>query len=317
MRSGAVATGLCAATALAAVGLAGCGEDPDARRNQDRPAVEGTRYVALGDSYVSGPALGPTTGPAGCLRTTRNYPHLLAQRLDLDLVDASCGGATTGDLSGDVTGGQEVGEDEVPPQLDALTDDTRLVTLGIGANDEDVFATSVAVCARLARRDPGGSPCADAAQASGGDAAERIDDLEDDLTDAVGEILERAPRARVLLVGYPQVVPARGRCAQIPLARGDYAFVRRVLGLLNTALRTAAGRAGAEYVDVAAASRGHDACSAQPWVAGHRPTSPAHPFHPYRVEARAVADLLAERLEDGRTEKRERADRSFTADAAG
>ena len=53
-------------------------------------------YAALGDSYASG-ALIPTPGsadPAGCVRSNRNYPHLVAAALHLVLTDVSCGGAT-------------------------------------------------------------------------------------------------------------------------------------------------------------------------------------------------------------------------------
>ena len=42
----------------------------------------------------------------------------------------------------------------------------------------------------------------------------------------VDGVRERSPQARILLVGYPQIVPAAGTCAELPLADGDYAFVR-------------------------------------------------------------------------------------------
>lgn len=270
--------------------LAGCGEQPDASAGRGERPEAGSRYVALGDSYVSGPELGETVGPPGCFRTTGNYPHLLAERLDLDLVDASCGGATTENLEDE----QEVGEDENPPQLDAVTEDAELVTLGIGANDDGVFRHSIASCAMVASRDPGGSPCTVEAAQRPGEAEEHIRELRSTLVDTVGEILDRAPRARVLLVGYPQLLPATGWCEQVPLARGDYAFVSRVMGLLNDALRTAAAESEAEYVDLTALTEDHDICSDDPWIAGLEPTKPAHAFHPYADEARAVADLLAD-----------------------
>ena len=41
-------------------------------------------YVALGDSYTSGPDIPDQVGtPAGCDRSNRNYPLLLARHLDL------------------------------------------------------------------------------------------------------------------------------------------------------------------------------------------------------------------------------------------
>lgn len=283
-----------ATAALLAVSLLvhGCSEEVDASAGRGDPVAEGERYVALGDSYVAGPELGEVVGPPGCQRTTGNYPHLLADRLGLELVDASCAGATTENLEDE----QEVAGEDAPPQLDALSEDTRLVTLGIGANDDGVFRTSILACAKVASRDPDGRPCAAEAAESPGGAEAHVDQVEEELTEAVAEIVERAPRARIVLVGYPDVLPASGWCEQVPLARGDYAFVRRVMNLINVALRGAAERAEVEYVDLSAASRGHDVCSDEPWVAGRNPTAPASPFHPYAAEAEAVAGLLAERV---------------------
>lgn len=60
-------------------------------------------YVALGDSYTSGPKIPPQTAtPAGCDRSGRNYPALVAKELGLkaaDFRDVSCSGATISDLT--------------------------------------------------------------------------------------------------------------------------------------------------------------------------------------------------------------------------
>src|SRR5688572_15016522 len=55
-------------------------------------------YVALGDSYTSGPLI-PDQVDAACGRSNRNYPSLVAQRLrGTELTDVSCGGATTAEM---------------------------------------------------------------------------------------------------------------------------------------------------------------------------------------------------------------------------
>src|SRR5215212_6481557 len=69
--------------------------------------------------------------PWGCIKSDHNYAHLAAPRLGLDLRDPSCSGAETEDM----TATQGVFPDPNPPQFDALTADTALVTLGIGGND--------------------------------------------------------------------------------------------------------------------------------------------------------------------------------------
>ena len=55
------------------------------------------RYVALGSSMAAGPGIAPRApgSPRLALRSARNYPHLLAADLGLDLVDVTYSGATT------------------------------------------------------------------------------------------------------------------------------------------------------------------------------------------------------------------------------
>ena len=84
-------------------------------------------YVALGDSYTSGPLILPLspTAPLDCFQSAANYPHLTAAGLGLPLTDVSCSGADVSDM----TGSQH---DDQGPQFGALTASTGVVTLGIG-----------------------------------------------------------------------------------------------------------------------------------------------------------------------------------------
>ena len=95
-------------------------------------AADNDDYVALGDSYTSGPLIPDQTGqPLGCLRSDRNYPRLVAAALGLSLTDVSCSGADTNDM----VNAQGVTPGPNPPQFNALSADTDIVTLGIGGND--------------------------------------------------------------------------------------------------------------------------------------------------------------------------------------
>ena len=76
----------------------------------------------------------------GCLRSTRNYPAQLAQLLPSTTGSTSAVRAPT---TGDITGSQELFGPTLPPQLDAVTADTDLVTIGIGGNDDRVFTQLV------------------------------------------------------------------------------------------------------------------------------------------------------------------------------
>ena len=72
------------------------------------------RYVALGDSYSAASGVLPPdpTAPPQCLRSTSNYPHVIAAATGAQLTDVTCGGADTGDYFAAQYHG-------VAPQLDA------------------------------------------------------------------------------------------------------------------------------------------------------------------------------------------------------
>ena len=103
----------------------------------------------------------------------------------------------------------------------------------------------------------------------------------------------------MLVVGYPQIVSADNRCDQLPLAAGDYAYAEKVNRALTETLRGAAEATGSTYVDVWAASKGHDICSEDPWVNGAvTDQKRAAAYHPFAEEQAAVADLSSRPLRD-------------------
>src|SRR5260370_6115896 len=63
------------------------------------PSLASTPYVALGDSYASGPVI-PNQVDAVCLRSDHNYPSLVAAALHVSMFrDVSCTGADTVDIT--------------------------------------------------------------------------------------------------------------------------------------------------------------------------------------------------------------------------
>ncbi|WP_395690460.1 SGNH/GDSL hydrolase family protein [Nocardioides sp.] len=290
---------LTAAAALL-VGLAGC-----AGAGSDRPEAGPARttgspvgaptayeeYVALGDSYTAAPLVAPTDTSTTCLRSQVNYPALVAEAMPgTTLTDVSCGGADTGDTVHPQAGRGGA----VPPQFDALTPTTDLVTIGLGGNDEGLFGGVLGGCIRLATTDPAGAPCR---RAYAGRLPATLADIAGNVAGVVRGVRARAPQARVLVVGYPQIVPAAGTCDLLPIAAGDYPFARRVNVGLTEAVRAGARRAHAEYVDVWAASAGHDICAAEPWVNGRvTRIGTALAYHPFAVEQREVARLVLAHL---------------------
>ena len=97
-----------------------------------------------------------------------------------------------------------------------------------------------------------------------------------------------------MLVGYLRLVPDRGTCPALPLATGDYAEGRRISRVLDRALEQAARRTGVRFVDMYAASRGHDICSARArGSTGGSPTAPgAAAYHPFAAGMRADAEQV-------------------------
>jgi lysophospholipase L1-like esterase len=278
---------------VAAVLLAGCSDPPESKLDRSSAVPSGSSYVALGDSYSAGPRLAPTTGAIGCEQTRGNYPHLLAARLDLELTDVTCGGATTADLTQSQT---PPNGDPVPPQLDALSRSTDLVTIGMGGNDGKVFSELVTTCVGKAVKDRGGAPCSAEGAPFRAKVERQLAKLPTRMGEALAAIRERAPKARIVVVGYPAAFPERGTCDLLPLARGDYPYAREFVSRVNDGLAAAAEQAGATYVDVWAATDGHDICATDPWVAGVIPAQAGLEYHPYAREQSVVTDLLIDAL---------------------
>ena len=257
------------------------------------PSALSQRYVALGDSFSAGPLVPTTDLASGCARSDHNYPSLVADRLRVQkFVDVTCSGAKTRDLAGVQ---RPFSDSRIPPQLDAVTPDTTLVTLGIGGNDLGLFSTLVRTCTRLRATDPQGAPCTRTLDATLPDLQAVTQRISGHVVRALRAIRAKAPRAEVVLVGYLRLVPDRGTCPGLPLAAGDYSEGRRITRALDRALERAARRTGTTFVDVYAASRGHDICSAEPWVNGSvTDRRKALAYHPFASGMRAVArEVLA------------------------
>lgn len=259
------------------------------------PAVAGANtgpaYVALGDSYTAGPLIPDQTGsPVGCLRSTHSYPWLVAAAIGAaSFRDASCQGATTADM----TGSQTVPFGTNAPQLDALSAGTAVVTLGIGGNDIG-FSSIVIHCTTLSLTDPFGAPCEQHYTSGGTDQLRQaIDKTAPKVAAVLAAIHQRAPHARVFLVGYPDILPNSGDGCWplVPIAFGDVPYLRGIEQYMNQMLATEAAANGAMYVNTYTGSIGHDFCQlpGTTWVEGLVPTSPAEPMHPNALGEKALA----------------------------
>ncbi|MFC8132275.1 SGNH/GDSL hydrolase family protein [Streptomyces sp. NPDC057302] len=273
------------AAALAAVGTATLGLAAPAQATGGDPLD----YVALGDSYSAGSGVLPLdlTAPLLCARSTANYPHVVAKRTGAKLTDVTCGGAQTKDFAGSQYPG-------VAPQLDAVDADTDVVTLTIGGNDNNTFIGAILACGSAGVLSGGkGSPCKDA---NGDKFTKEIDaNTYPALKTALRAIKAKAPHARVGILGYPWIVPAKAdpSCfAKMPIATGDVPYLRDLQTHLNDAVRRAASETGATFVDMAAASEGHDACKAPGtrWIEPVLFGTNFVPVHPNALGEKGMAD---------------------------
>lgn len=268
--------------------LAGCaGSGPSDRVQPSAPTMSATTpvptpfpgaasssYVAFGDSYTAGPGIAPTQDNTGmCQRSAGNWPTLVAGSIDLKLRDLSCSGATTSDLSTTLASG-------TLPTL------TGLVTVSAGGNDGGLFLSLIRACTSSAQQCD--SYVDDSAPAI-------LATTTADVAVFLSRVREIAPRARVLLVGYPRIMPTSGTCTAVGIAEAGVTAVVKAETDLDTALASAADEAGVDYVSLREPSEGHDACAGdQAWTNGVAPKAgDGIVFHPNARGMRAVADVVA------------------------
>ncbi|MBX9422445.1 MULTISPECIES: SGNH/GDSL hydrolase family protein [Streptomyces] len=240
--------GVAATAALAASLLASGAAPATASGFSGQGSVK--HYVALGDSYAAGTGL-PQQTDTKCMRSTGSYPAWIAETYKPSVFkDVTCGGATTRSLWNH--------EGAAAPQVNALTQDTDLVTVTLGGNDLG-FSGVLTRCVLAGLTTREGTPCRDV-------AAKEVDAgfarLSTRLPDMLTDIKRRSPRARVVVVGYPNPFPLDGSAcgSSVPLAKGDVTWLHQTTNRLNLMLEMSALLRQAEFVDTSSVFRSHDMC---------------------------------------------------------
>jgi lysophospholipase L1-like esterase len=254
-------------------------------------------YVALGDSYAAGPFIPMFQKPWGCLKSDHNYAHLAASNMRRTLLDATCSGAETEDM----TQAQGVTPGPNPPQFNSLSAGTSLVTITIGGNDIG-FSSLAEDC--FSETPNAGSPCHDKYVVNGVDeVSRRIAEAAPNVAAALQGIHARAPQARVLVTNYPAIFPdTGGGCwPLLPVSDGDVPWLRSKEKELNAMLASQTAANGAELIDWYTASIGHDAC--QPpgikWVEALVPLNAAAPVHPNLLGMIGASHLIVTKVRAG------------------
>ncbi|GGM41364.1 hypothetical protein GCM10012275_10450 [Longimycelium tulufanense] len=216
-------------------------------------------YVALGDSYSAGTGAGEYDPASGdCRRSKMAYPELWRQRHRVDsFTFVACERASTATVRS--------------TQMDALSTSTTFVTITIGGNDagfpgvlvncilghEQMCQTAIDRAKKFARTT-----------------------LPDRLDVTYQEIAERAPAARVVVLGYPRLFELSD-CEEL-LRADTRAALNDAADLLNDTIKHRAEAAGFHYTDARDAFAGHGVCSTNPYI--HSLAVPIQEsYHPNRV----------------------------------
>jgi lysophospholipase L1-like esterase len=218
---------------------------------------------------------------------------LVARALGEPLTDVACASAGVKNI----TQPQKTYLGTNPAQLSALAPDDTLVLLTLSGDDIG-FLNVLQECVKLSFTAPWGSPC-QAHYAEGGtdQLADLVTAEAPKMARALAAIRTRAPRARIVVVGYPDLFPPSGGCwPVVPITGGDIAYLRGIEVKINAMLAVDAVSAGATFVNTYAPTTGHDFCTREPVrdVEGLLPGSLALPFHPNaRGQAAIAAAVLA------------------------
>lgn len=263
------------------------------------PARAGV-VVSMGDSYSSGEGAGPfdhetDKGPLGgtnrCHRSSNAWPRRMGVQQGYHF---ACSGAKTFnfDRTQGYTAPDHVGQlQRLRDVVSSTAVDRVFVT--IGGNDFG-FATIIRTC----RIGPG-----DCLQ-----RMHKIDlpHLRTNVRTAVKNGLQSirsvvGSRAEIVLVGYPDLIPAAGKelhkCGWITTTEAPR--LRYLQDELDTNLNLAANEAGARYVSIREALRGRELCTKDSLVvpiASRKQLEIRQMGHPTPEGQRAIADLVAEKL---------------------
>lgn len=212
-------------------------------------------YVAMGDSYSAGVGTPPTDA---CGRSPLGYAGLwTTANAPASYRFVACGGSTTDDV--------------LKNQLSALDSGTDIVSITIGGNDVGFFPT-VSACTAETDVD------CEQQVTTGRTAIAQV--LPGKLDAVYRAIRQRAPAAKVIVMGYPRLFYPLADCA----SDGMTTFKRQILNAAADHLvRTIADRAEAAgfiFADVRSAFDGHAACTPGSWINNYSTNVASGPLHP-------------------------------------
>ena len=221
------------------------------------PAAGKVAYAALGDSYAAGVGGGEYLDE--CFLSPNGYAAQLASDPgNVHVALNGCIGATTTDVLG---------------QLGGIDHRTRSITLTVGANDLGLAAVTAACL---------GGPM-EACLAAIAEAQADLGPMAVSLSTTLATIRAAAPKAEVIVTGYPVLLEHAVDPSGGALALAIAALNSTIAGVV------AAAGPGFEFVDVTDEFAGHGIGSLDPWIVA-LPALDA--FHPNIAGHTAYADAI-------------------------
>ncbi|MCX4099041.1 SGNH/GDSL hydrolase family protein [Nocardia sp. alder85J] len=270
------------------------------------PVPAGKQVVVLGDSYTAN-GWDPQSRGDVCVRGSTSWPAQLSRLMGPqgpgEVVNPSCSGASIDSGPGYTLAAEVLQAD----QDRAFGPATKLVTLQLGLDDHWGDSNQTLWY--------GLQQCVfDLIRGCGLDAVEqgRIPDVNgvtgavyaERITAAVTYIRYYAPAAKIVIVGYPEILPPGQDtvCLSIlgvapfiqPRGRAVIVYFDRI----DKAQREAAQLLGLDFFDARALTTGHGLCAAEPWLNGvfdPRTDVAGLPFHPSTRGDAVTANALYDR----------------------
>lgn len=232
-------------------------------------------YASLGDSYSSGegnPPFDPGTNMPSdnCHRSSASWTRQLTYFSKFAMAPGghiACSGAISDDLTH--TNHSYKIEPAQDDRLKNLAVTPSVITLTMGGNDTDFkFAPIVAACYLFGNLPPATSQCSKMIS----DAESNFPALKRTLIDDYNHIHSKIPSARIVVVGYPNLMSDNSTStAHCPWIDHHNRVGLQNLSVdldaaINSAVSAAPSADNAAYVSTLHVLQGHELCTAKSWV---------------------------------------------------
>ncbi|WP_055688796.1 SGNH/GDSL hydrolase family protein [Streptomyces prasinus] len=214
-------------------------------------------YVALGDSYSSGVGAGSYISSSGdCKQSTKAYPYLWkAAHSPSSFHFTACSGARTDEV--------------LASQLGPLSTATGLVSISVGGNDAG-FADVMTTCVLQSE-----STCISRINTARSYVTSTLPGKLDNVYSA---IRDRAPNAKVVVLGYPRFYKLGATC--VGLSEAKRVAINNASDLLNSTTAQRVNAHGFTFADVRSPFTGHEICSGSSWLHSVNWTNIGESYHP-------------------------------------